>query len=59
MLLLSWSDIYVFLPLCGFEPFFRFCVNRAGLYYKNHALPFISLNLYVDFIYFSILTEFK
>ena len=27
--------------------------------YKNHALPFICLNLYATFIYFSVLTEFK
>ena len=24
---------------------YRFGVNRAGLFCKNHALPFISLNL--------------
>ena len=38
--------------------FSRFSVNGAGLYCKNHASPFNTLNLYVNFIYFSILTAF-
>ena len=38
--------------------FSRFSVNGAGLYCKNHASPFNTLNLYVNFIYFSILTGF-